>query len=344
MSSLNIEQKQLLLDHCIGLTSKEQSEEVEALISGNKEAAEIYANLKAVFAPLSCVEIERCPNELVERTMLKITSPATPDKHLTELLTAEQTRRAPIKIGFLSNFSQIVAIAASLLFIVGVLVPTFGYARQKYWQQQCGTQLSSIYQGLHNYIADHDNQQPSVAKAADAQWWKIGNEKESSSSCWYLLVIGGYAQPQSFICPGKKRSNKDLFNSAEFKTYLAQFDTYRDFPNRNYVTYSFPIRCNKTTVDSLRCRKVLVADSNPIFQQLPNDYSQTILIKLNSDQLNANSVNHNHRGQNMLFGDGHVKFNKTRFISTDDIFTLQDTDIYKGNETPSCTTDQFLAP
>ncbi len=142
MSSLSIEQKQLLLDHCIGLTSKEDSEKAEALISGNKVAAEIYANIKAVFAPLGCVEIERCPEDLVERTILRITNPpipaSTPDKNLTELLTAEQTRKAPIKIGFLRNFSEIVAIAASILFMIGVIVPTFGYARQKYWQQKCG--------------------------------------------------------------------------------------------------------------------------------------------------------------------------------------------------------------
>jgi len=41
-----------------------------------------------------------------------------------------------------------------------------------------------------------------------------------------------------------------------------------------------------------------------------------------------------------------VKFLKTRFIgvSNDDVFTLQNTDVYHGYEVPACETDVFLAP
>ncbi|MHC4352304.1 MAG: H-X9-DG-CTERM domain-containing protein, partial [Planctomycetota bacterium] len=52
------------------------------------------------------------------------------------------------------------------------------------------------------------------------------------------------------------------------------------------------------------------------------------------------------RGQNVLLGDGHVEFLRTRYVdvSKDDIFTLQNTDVYQGFEVPSCETDSFLAP
>jgi hypothetical protein len=59
-----------------------------------------------------------------------------------------------------------------------------------------------------------------------------------------------------------------------------------------------------------------------------------------------NSLNHNRRGQNVLFDDGSAGFVKTRFVGVngDDIFTLQNTTLYQGSETPDRETDAFLAP
>jgi prepilin-type processing-associated H-X9-DG protein len=87
-----------------------------------------------------------------------------------------------------------------------------------------------------------------------------------------------------------------------------------------------------------------MADWNPLFEELPEDFSKTFKLQLNKKLLTLNSINHDRRGQNVLFGDGRVEFLKARFIGTDDIFTLQDTDVYQGSESPSCETDFFLAP
>ena len=89
-----------------------------------------------------------------------------------------------------------------------------------------------------------------------------------------------------------------------------------------------------------------MADSNPLFEELPSDFSKSFKLRLTRKLLTLNSVNHNRRGQNVLFGDGRVEFLKTRHIgiSEDDIFTLQHTDVYNGCEMPSCETDFFLAP
>jgi prepilin-type processing-associated H-X9-DG protein len=88
-----------------------------------------------------------------------------------------------------------------------------------------------------------------------------------------------------------------------------------------------------------------MADRNPLFEELP-DFNKPLSLRLNKSLLTLNSINHSRRGQNVLFGDGRVEFLKTRHIgiSEDDIFTLQDTDIYQGCEVPSNETDFFLAP
>lgn len=86
-----------------------------------------------------------------------------------------------------------------------------------------------------------------------------------------------------------------------------------------------------------------MADWNPLFEEIP-DYNTSLHMRLTPRLLTLNSINHRRRGQNVLFGDGRVKYMKTRFIGADDIFTLQDTDVYHGYEVPSCATDFFLAP
>jgi len=85
---------------------------------------------------------------------------------------------------------------------------------------------------------------------------------------------------------------------------------------------------------------------NPLFERLPRDYSNSLKIKLTKDLLTLNSINHSRCGQNVLFGDGSVRFIRKRHtdLSDDDIFTLQDTDVYQGVEVPAYESDAFLAP
>jgi len=342
MNPLNNDQKQLIFDYCIGLTSEEHTAEAEALISSNRQAAEIHSRLKATLIPLDSIEAHVCPDDLVENTISFVSEHINSGQlQLEQLLEAEQTKKAPIKIGFWRNLTEMATVAASIMLIVGVLVPSLGFARQKYWQKKCGMQLSSFFQGLRNYADDHDGRQPSVATTAGAPWWKVGyqgTENQSNTRRIYLLVLDKYVKPEIFVCPGNK-SRKNV------KIEPSLLRTYKDFPDRQCVTFSFQISCGKTQGGKLLCRKAIMADWNPIFEELPN-FDSTFKVHLDKKSLTVNSSNHNRRGQNVLFGDGRVEFLKTRFtgIAQDDIFTLQDTDVYQGVEVPSCETDFFLAP
>jgi len=343
MSSLNNEQKQLLFDYSLGLTSQEQTAEVEALISSNEEAAEIASRLRTALAPLESIEFEPCPDDLAEETILQVNNLANSGRHrLEQLLVSEQTRKVTTKVAFWRNLSEMAAVAATILLAAGVLVPTLSFARQKYQQQLCRMQLGSIFQGLSNYISDHNGQPPDVKSAAGAPWWKVGcqsNENCSNTRHIWLLVKGNYVEPADFVCPSGSQGQIPQIESS-------QVLNYNDFPGRKYIRYSFRIRCSMREDGKLLCRKVLMADLSPLFEKLPDDYSQSFRLHLNPKLLTLNSINHRRRGQNILFGDGRVEFLKTRHtgISKDDIFTLQDTDIYQGCEVPSCETDFFLAP
>ncbi len=342
MNPLSNDQKKLLFDYCLDLTSEEHAEEAQELISNNTEAAEIYSKIKSSLEPLENIELQRCPDDLVERTISLVNEHADSSRQqLEQLLAVEQTKKVPVRIGFWSNLVEMAAVAASIMLIVGILVPTMSFARQKHIQNKCGLQMSSFFDGLNNYIADHDGYQPSISIATGAPWWKVGyqgNENQSNTRRMYLLVRYSYVKPKIFICPGNKAGGNLQIESSEI-------GNYKDFPDRRYVTYSFQISCRTSRNGKLRCRKVVMSDLSPLFEKLPN-FDSTLRVHLDKELLTVNSSNHNNRGQNVLFGDGRVEFHKTRRTGDahDDIFTLQDTDIYQGVEVPSCETDFFLAP
>ena len=343
MNPLNNEQKELLFDYCIGLTSQKETDEAEALISSNPEAAGIHQKLRVAIEPLGSLEPESCPDELVENTILRVQNLVDSGEHeLRELLATEQTKKVTIKIGPWHNWFETAVVAAAILFFAGVLVPTLSMARQKYQRQRCQTQMGSVFQGLSNYISDYDNKAPAVASIAGAPWWKLGDqgrENQSNTRNIYLLLKGGYVELKSFVCPCCKKDNTRELTLSEIRDN-------KDFLDRTYITYSFQINCRQAQSGKLRCRKILMADMSPLFERLPEDFSRQFRLQLNKTLLTLNSINHNRRGQNVLFGDGRVEFIKKRFIgiTRDDIYTLQDTDVYQGCEVPSCETDFFLAP
>jgi hypothetical protein len=73
MNSLSRHQKQLLFNYSLGLTSEEEIDRAEQLITCNKQAAKIRSKLKAVFELLdSIIKPEPCRDELAERTIQRL--------------------------------------------------------------------------------------------------------------------------------------------------------------------------------------------------------------------------------------------------------------------------------
>jgi len=347
MTPVNNQQKQLLFDYCIGLASENEAVEARQLIASNDEAAEIHSKLKAVLAPLENLEPEACPDDLTESTILRLNNAArTSQLRLEQLLATEQSRAVTTKSRFWLNLGKRLVAAAVFMIVGGALITTYkvalNFARQKSWQQQCQMQLNRIFQGINNYSSDHNGTPPAVATATGAPWWKVGypgKENHSNTRHMWLLVKNNYVNPADFVCPGKRPG-------LVLKLDVSKVKSRNDFPAREYVTYSFRIMCDKSPKGSSPGRKVLMADLNPLFERLPRNYSNGFRVQLNKNLLTLNSINHNRRGQNVLFRDGHVKFVKKRRIgiSQDDIFTLEDTQVYKGYEVPSCEADAFVAP
>jgi len=347
MNGLENKLRELLFDYCMGLTSDRQSGLAAELISSNREAAEIYSKVKATLGLLDSIEPEPCPDDLVESTLSRLIDLANSSRgRLHQLPASQQMPKITFRRLRWATFAGRFATAAIFLIAASVFLPALGYVRHHSRLQRCQMQQGSIFQGLGNYISDHDGQGPTVAAAAGAPWWKVGyqgTENHSNTRKIYLLVQGGYVKLGSFVCPGSKHGQIVDANALQIRAY-------KDFPERSCVTYSFRINCRRMGNGRLNCQKVVMADCNPHFEELPKDFSKPFRLQLDRRSRELNSSNHSflgcRRGQNVFFDDGHAEFLRTRHVdgSGDDIFTLQNTESYHGFEVPSDEKDLFLAP
>jgi hypothetical protein len=342
MSPLNNQQKQLLFDYCIGLTSQEQNDQIQALISSSNDAAEIHVRLKNALSPLDSIKPETCPDDLAERTILRIHNLERSSRlQLQHLLAGEQDRKVALRSPFWRNLGKIAAAAAVVLIALGTFQTSSNFARQRYYQNRCQAQLGNVFRGLSGYVEDNDGRLPVVAATDGSPWWKVGyqgKENHSNTRCMWLLVKGDYVDPADFVCPGRTQKLVIRFERS-------QIQNNNDFPTRQHITYSIRICCKEPTVEML-AQKVLMADLSPLFEALPSDFSQPLDIPVDEKLLNLNSTNHNYRGQNLLSGNGSVRFTSKRRIgiTRDDIYTLVNVLNYNGTERPSCETDSFIAP
>ncbi len=348
MTPLNSQQKQLLFDYSLGLTSEHENAEARRLLAFSQEASEVYRAVRLALSPLDSLEPEVCPDDLVDRTISRLQEEAqlaSGRDRLEELLTGAAADATIVRVPFWRNWGDIAAVAAVVVLFVGVLLPTLGFARQKYFQTRCQSQLAGIYTGLADYVSDHEGQMPSVAMAPGAPWWKVGYqgvENHSNTRRAWPLVQQRYVPLKRFVCAGRRESRNLRFDTVKI-------ENYNDFPGRAYIHFSVRLGCPQSPELGLTQRKVIFADLNPISERLPATYSEPFRLRMGSDLMTSNSANHNRRGQNVLYCDGSVEFLRERHtsLSDDDFYTLaemSDGCEVTGCEVPSCDTDAFLVP
>jgi len=345
MRQLNNEQKELIFDYCMSLTSAEQSVEAKRLISSNKQAADINQIFKSALSPLENLEPDICPDELVENTVYRLNNLARSSQaHLQQLLADEQAQNA-VRVRFWPEWAARLARAAVFMIVGSVLITSWNILKVTsnciLENNDCQRHMAQVYRGLESYSADHEGKLPAVATSAGAPWWKIGDqgkENQSNTRHLWLLPKGGYVLPADFVCPARKEKLCQ-FNPS-------QIAKLHDFPSRHHITYSFRLLAGNPGKGILRGRKILMSDLSPLFEALPSYGCGPLNIPLDKFLKTANSINHGRRGQNVLFSDGSVKFKKARRVGMleDDIYTLQNTSEYRGTEVPACESDTFLAP
>ena len=334
------EQQELIFDYCLGMSCPSDAARAEAIISENERAAQLHASLQAAIAPLSHLPPEHCPDDLASRTLHRLCEQSNHQSG------SGRSSANIIRLGLrphLSNAAGAVVVAASILLIVGVMAQSAGLLRRHCGRLRCGSQLARVHEATSMYSADYDGFLPAVARAEGASWNAIGGQGpqccSNTKNPFLLLKLGYIERPEDFLCGGKTGHDAPPLTLAQ----VAQRD---DFPSRDHITYSYRLMPSPRVRMHTQAAKPLMADMNPHFERLGMAGASVLPLRLDEIALRLNSPNHGRHGQNVLAGDGHVSYLRSRHVgnSRDDIYTMVDGRTGTGHEFPSGPNDVMLAP
>ena len=251
---------------------------------------------------------------------------------------------------------ELLVVIAIIALLMGILMPALARVRQIAFRMTCGTNLSGIGKAMLIYANDYEDELPR-AGFCGSQWggqiaqWDAPDRvtafgaagPATISSSFYLLVKYAEVTPKSFICKGDA-------GTSEFKL--------NDYPNRNAVcqelidawdfggtqgggehptahcSYSYhnPYGLYALTTSS-EPGMAVAGDRNPWLNSpaatASTDMSGFIpdlppTFNGSSEQAKrGNALAHQNDGQNVLFLDSHVTFEKRAFcgIEDDNVYT-----------------------
>ncbi len=351
--SLSSEQKNLVLDLYFGCADSDEIERALVLVAENREAAGLYKKMGPSMEIMGSLQHSDvgCPDHLVDRTLEKLSSMASSNAKLSELIGHHggRSRSATTTHPFWRRAVDLVSVAAAILVVCSIYFPTVNNMRYKSWDAACKANIAGVFQGVDSYQKDNQGNLPQSA-TVNSPWWKVGyqgQENYSNTRGLWKLVKGGYAEPGDFVCQGSTHGktirllNEDILR-------------LRDFPSKKYITYSFRLISNKAIANQ-GSNVILMSDTNPVFvdihkgnQRYDKNSKEFKALELCKKLRRSNSPNHRSKGQNIMFSGGNVIFSKTRVVNVagieDDIYTVRGKNVYTGCELPSDDADVFLVP
>jgi prepilin-type N-terminal cleavage/methylation domain-containing protein len=274
---------------------------------------------------------------------------------------------------------ELLVVIAIIALLMGILMPALARVRQIAFRMVCGTNLSGIGKAMIIYSTDYEDELPRAGSTTstwttNAIGWNAANRYQAYglnnqgmegnvniTSSFYLLVKYAEVTPKSFVCKGDSGAGE--FKPADYGAGNLELIDLWDFgPSpQTHCSYSLhmPYVANNFSyalTTSSEPGMAIAGDRNP-FQaspsnstpkdpkQYPPDGSRDQIRKL------GNALQHQEDGQNVLFIDAHVYFEKRPScgINDDNVYTWWDGgDIRQGGQPnppatgPASRQDSFL--
>lgn len=322
-SGQGYDDQEVLIDFVSGLCDEHAAGEVRERLKIDPDfAARHQAIVRLVGLVGNCPAVEP-PRGLAQKTLARVRT-----IRQTEALIASQTTGKKFS---LSTFSmrELAAVAAILILMVGLLVPSIQQARYVGMRSECQANMGQIGTAMNHSASIHNDQLP--ASPLNGPWLSQGKVTASNSMGLFSLVKQGYVVPAAFQCP-----------CVGGQSFAVSQDMV-DFPSARHVGYSGqysfrgPICRNDPQLASVKHEMAILADATPVF---PGGVFRPERVH------RAVSDNHPDGGQNVLYLDWHVSWATDSHVGVngDNIWLAGDTTDYSGKEEPTSPTDSFLLP
>ncbi len=258
---------------------------------------------------------------------------------------------------------ELLVVIAIIALLMGILMPALAQVRQLAFRVVCGSNLKGIGTAIMVYAQDGDAVHYPRAGGVGSTWgdslanWEEPDEDvafggpggiATLTSCLYLLIKGEYTEPAQFNCKGDATATE--FKLSDAGPAIAQVLTDAwDFgpydPGNNIVpalhcsySYHSPLEMFPVTTSSNPAlavagdRNPYIASSGNINTIIGNDETAVDPLEFwwdTSDrdhQRNGNSSGHQYEGQNVLYNDMHVDFERFAFsaMNEDNVYTYWD--------------------
>ena len=243
---------------------------------------------------------------------------------------------------------EILVLVLGFLFVLAIFKPAALKLRFYAHRTLCENNLSTIGKAMQTYTIDYEGKFPrsggrTSVWAVQIPDWKAPNRynaygisedgrggQASISSCFYLLVKYMNAAPKTFVCPADAGTRK--FNLANMDVGDKKLSDLWDFgPEPEFhcsYSYHMPFSQFSLTTSS-EPGMAVAADRNPWMDSPAAIAKFPSPIKPDGGKESVtygNAIAHKEKGQNVLFVDGHVSFEKKAFcgINNDNIYTYWD--------------------
>jgi hypothetical protein len=218
---------------------------------------------------------------------------------------------------------------------MGILMPALARVRQIAYRMVCGTNLSGIGKAMLIYSNDYDESYP-IAGGSGSAWstngyisdWDAVDEDTAFSdgtatvsSSLYLLVKFADVTPKQFTCKGDGATAFKLSDTTTTVADITEVWDFGDEPGKHCsYAYHLPYGSHTITVSS-NAGCPVAADRNPYLDENADAYidgaaagedapSWSINGVYYDPDKSGNAAAHQREGQNILFNDIHVKFEK----------------------------------
>lgn len=324
----------LLLDYVLERCDRQEAAQIAAAIFGDVQLAARAERLRATLAPLDTWTTPPPPASMVGDILDYIAA-----HDARTLLRAKRPERGlpsgdrvSGRRGWVISLREALALAACLMLLASLLVPSMSAVRHGARRQMCASNLGSLGQAAAFYASANNGYLPWAGQPRGLWLRQPGQPQAPNTRHLYPLLTMRYVgDPRLFICPGRP---------GDTPMQASDVDDHADFPDPRNRSYHQQLVARPLRLQAVVRPFVMpyVSDANPIFDG--DTFNEDV------DPATANSTSHGSRGQNVLFLDGSTRWCRTPIVpeSGDNMWQIGDLKHYSGSEVPTAATDVFMTP
>ncbi|HNU31365.1 MAG TPA: prepilin-type N-terminal cleavage/methylation domain-containing protein [Sedimentisphaerales bacterium] len=245
---------------------------------------------------------------------------------------------------------ELLVVIAIIALLMGILMPALSRVRQLAFRLTCGTNLSGVGKAMLIYANDYEDELPK-AGGRSSTWGPVNNYqgatraqafslqadgsqgKATISSCFYLLVKYAEVTPKSFICKGDSGTSEfkladlgltgvELIDLWDFGTPGANGTAYKSSSYSYHLPFNNPYALTVSSEPGF----AVAADRNPFINSPAGAATDFATFKPDMTGYGGttetakygNALAHQQEGQNVMFLDTHVEFEKRSYCSVED--------------------------